>query len=124
MYLLIILQRQQVYSVVKVELSLKGSPPICLSLYVVPVICKPLVRQPISACANENQHLATLDLADYSDGSLCLEVDLLIGSDFYWGLVTGGVRRGSKGPLAMHTFCQVRHPQEGELGHHTHPQSR
>ena len=75
---------------------------MCLSLYVVPVICEPLVSQPISACANEYQHLAALDLADYSDRSSCLEVDL-IGSDFYWELVTGGVRRGSKGPIAIHT---------------------
>ena len=59
-----------------------------LSLYVVPMICEPLVSQPIAACAKENQHLASLDLADYSESDQSLEVDILIGSDYYWDLVS------------------------------------
>ena len=51
----------------------------------------------------ESQHLATLDLADYADGDTSLEVDMLIGSDYYWHLVTGGVSRGTHGPVAVHT---------------------
>ncbi len=38
--------------------------------------------------------------ADYSDGRSSLEVDVLIGSDYYWDLVTGSVCR-SEG--AIHT---------------------
>ena len=74
-----------------------------LSLYVVPMICEPLVSQPISTCVKENEHLASLDLADYSEGDQILRVDILVGSDYYWDLVTGGVCRGSGGPTAIHT---------------------
>jgi len=54
-------------------------------------------------CVSESQHLAKLDLADSSDGESSWEVDMLVGSDFYWDLVTGGVSRGSQGPVAIHT---------------------
>lgn len=32
-----------------------------------------------------------------------MEVNLLIGSDYYWQLVTGEIRRGEDGPVALHT---------------------
>ena len=44
-----------------------------------------------------------LDLADPSDGSSSLEVDLLIGSDQYRDLETGETRRGQSGPVAINT---------------------
>lgn len=81
----------------------KGYPHMQLSLYVVPMICEPLASQPIAACAKGNQHLASLELADYSESDQSLEVDILVGSDYYWDLVTGGVSRGSSGPTAIHT---------------------
>ena len=77
-------------------------PTLVLSLYVVPTICQPLVSQPIATCAAEAQHLASLNLADYTDGER-LDVDMLVGSDFYWDLVMGGVSRGAQGPIAIHT---------------------
>ena len=48
-------------------------------------------------------HLSVLDLADSSDGQSRLEVDVLIGSDQYWQLTSGQIRRGSSGPIAIHT---------------------
>ena len=48
-------------------------------------------------------HLSGIDLADYSDGHESLEVDILIGSDQYWDLVTGETRRGNYGPVAICT---------------------
>ena len=93
----------QTYPVVEVCMKLKGFSPLCLSLYVTPMICEPLVSQPIASCLTDSQHLASLDLADYSSGEASLEVDMLIGSDFYWDLVTGGVSRGIRGPVAIHT---------------------
>jgi hypothetical protein len=68
------------------------------------MICEPLAGQPISGCVEENQHLARLNLADFSDGSSSLEVDILIGSDYYWSLVTGEVCRGNSGPIAIQTW--------------------
>ncbi len=96
-------ERDQVCPIIKVGMMTKGDSPMHLSLYVVPMICEPLVSQPIAMCMKESQHSSMLDLADYSDGESCLEVDVLIGSDIYWDLVTGGVHRGSKGPVAIHT---------------------
>lgn len=49
------------------------------------------------------QHLSDLDLADFSYGDEDLEVDILIGSDHYWKLVTGEVVRGPCGPAAIQT---------------------
>ena len=67
------------------------------------MICEPLASQPISACIEGNPHLSGLDLADFSDGTSSLDVDILIGSDYYWNLVTGEVCRGNSGPVAIHT---------------------
>ena len=92
----------KVCPVVNVGMYLKGYPSIFLSLYVVSTICEPLVEQPITACASQYPHLRGLQLAD-SNVDSNLPVDLLIGSDYYWQLVTGSVCRGEKGPIALHT---------------------
>lgn len=47
-------------------------------------------------------HLTPLDLADVSEEET-LEVDMLIGSDFYWEFVTGEIIRGPSGPVAVKT---------------------
>ena len=62
---------------------------------VVPFIYEPLSSQPIMEC-QDYEHLANLDLADSVNASDYLEVDLLVGSDHYWSLVTGRVRRGKQ----------------------------
>ena len=66
------------------------------------IICEPLTEQPLALCVNSYEHLSDLHLADHSDGSP-IEVDLLIGSDYYWQLTTGEVRRGNDGPVAVGT---------------------
>ena len=49
------------------------------------------------------QHLSGLDLADHYSESEILEIDLLIGSDVYWDVVTGEIVRGAHGPMAINT---------------------
>ena len=93
----------KVCAVVKIGMELKGYPHFFPSLFVVPMICEPLIGQPISECIKGNRHLATLELADFADGNSALTVDILIGSDYYWELVTGGVCRGDNGPTGIHT---------------------
>ena len=44
-----------------------------------------------------------------------MPIDMLIGSDYYWELVTESICRGASGPMAIHTqswvgYCQVHHP--------------
>ena len=96
-------EQTRVCVTVNVGLCLKGYPPVLLSLYVVPTICDPLASQPIAICIEKTHSLKGLDFADYSDGKSSSHVDILIGSDYYWELVTGSVCRSEKGPTAVHT---------------------
>lgn len=59
------------------------------------------MSQPLSVCASEYPHLKALQLADDSDGSSGPEVNMLVGSDFYWKL--GRAIRGTHGPVANQT---------------------
>lgn len=47
------------------------------------------------------EHLSGLELADSGDATAILEIDLLIGSDHYWKLVTSRVVKGTGGPTAI-----------------------
>ena len=96
-------EQAKVCTIVNVGMCLKGYPPMSLSLYVVPTICGPLVGQHITTCFENTRQFMGLDFADYSDGRSSLEVDVLIGSDYYWDLVTGSVCRSEGGPTAIHT---------------------
>ena len=96
-------ERTQVCPIVFVGIGLKGYPNAFLSLHVVPTICEPISSQPITASAESHAHLLKLDLADSADGASCLPVDILVGCDYYWELVTGGICRGEQGPTAIHT---------------------
>ena len=44
-----------------------------------------------------------MKLADTTDGEDQLEIDILIGADFYWDFVLGDVIRGDSGPVALKT---------------------
>ena len=72
-------------------------------LYTIPVICRPIACQPISFCQHRYDHLKGIELADPTDGRTSLEVDVLIGSDLYWSLTSGEVRKGRVGPVAIKT---------------------
>ena len=47
-------------------------------------------------------HISQLDLADTSQDET-MEVDMLIGSDYYWEFMTGEMVRGRDGPVAVNT---------------------
>lgn len=72
-----------------------------LSVYVVPTICEPLVGH--STCVRQYPHLLGLELADIHGTESRMPIDMLIGSDYYWELVTGSICRGVNGPIAIHT---------------------
>ena len=97
-------EQTRVCPIVSVGFCLKEYPnTVSLSLHVVPTICEPLSCQPITASVEAIGHLMGLDLADSTDGSSHLPVDILVGSDYYWDLVTRSVCRSEKGPTAIHT---------------------
>lgn len=50
-----------------------------------------------------HDHLSSLDLADPSRDKNPLEIDALIGSDYYWDLAAGKILRGNDRPITIHT---------------------
>ena len=74
-----------------------------VALLTSPSICEPLTDQPLSLCMDSYKHVTNLELADNSEDGSSIEVDILIGSDYYWQLTTGEVRRGNDGPVAVGT---------------------
>ena len=74
-----------------------------MRLLTTPIICEPLSAQPVTLCANVYKHISDLQLADSADGATRIEVDLLIGADYYWKLATGKISRGDDGPVAVET---------------------
>jgi len=66
-------------------------------------LCEPLSYQPVAYMTQCYDHLANLDLADSSKVGEELQIDVLIGSDHYWQLVTGQIIQGDSGPTAIHT---------------------
>ena len=73
-----------------------------LELFVVPHICDPLTTQTVSASSKTCSHFIQLNLANLSQEET-MEVDTLIGLDFYWEFVTGEIIRGQCGPVAIKT---------------------
>jgi hypothetical protein len=55
------------------------------------------------AIVESYSHLQHLQLADDGDLVSVPEIDILVGADFYWHIVTGNVVRGESGPVAMET---------------------
>ena len=88
---------------VKVGLRLRNGQSKHLTLFSVPTICEPLTQHIVNDFRDVYPHLKGLDFADATDSACELHVDILIGSDSYWELVTGRVRRGTDGPVALET---------------------
>ena len=97
------LKEPREYGVIQVGLRLKNSETQELPLITVPSICEPLTAQSISSCLETFKHLERLDLADHSNGQESLQVDVLIGADYYWRLVTGRTERCEGGLVAVET---------------------
>lgn len=77
------------YGVVQFGLKLKDGGNKELQLITAPSIYEPLTTQPISLCLEKFEHLKQIDLSDHSNGQDSLQIDVLIGADYYWDLVTG-----------------------------------
>ena len=83
--------------------SQHGQTEISLSAYVVPMICETLQHQFTAQARQGYDHLRGLNLADCSTEIDNSEVDVLIGCDQYWDLVTGEVRKEENGLTAVNT---------------------
>ena len=96
-------ENRRTCDIVELGIVTKNGEPLTLSAVVVPHICDPVRMQPISSFKNAYEHLSGLELADLGSVTGELEIDVLIGSDHYWRLVTGRVSRGVSGPTALET---------------------
>jgi len=92
--------RTQTVDVITASIHIKTGYPINILFSTLPLICEPLSCQPVVYTKQQYSHLSGLDLADLSCVGDELKIDVLIGSDHYWQLVTGKVVRG---PTAIHT---------------------
>jgi len=66
--------------------------------YTSPVICSSLPAV-VNAC--EYEHLDGLELADGDSLDSKKSIDVLVGSDYYWSIVTGDTVAGDGGPVAL-----------------------
>ena len=62
------------------------------------MICEPLTGQRINECIELNPQLVGLELADLAEQGSRLEVDILVGADYSWRLVTGGGLEAGRWP--------------------------
>ena len=84
--------------------GLDGQTSTYLTAHVVPSICAPINGQVVDYASNNYKHLKGLRLADSTTGLEGVEIDLLVGCDFYWNFMTSIVRRGKPGsPVATYT---------------------
>jgi len=89
------------YDVVRLTLQKPGhSERLEITARTLPVICSNL---PALVEPSKYAHLQTLDLADNSANHQG-GIDVLVGSDYYWQIVTGDVVSGESGPVAVNSI--------------------
>ena len=87
------------WDVVKLSLQRPGhTSTIEITACTSPVICSSL---PALVDVTKYEHLADLELADECTGQWTDCIDVLIGSNYYWSVVTGEVLNSDSGPVAM-----------------------
>jgi len=94
---------KQLCEVVSIRMILKDGGMLKLPLLLVSLICEPLSCQPITYARENLDYISDLDLADHCYGDQHLDIDILIGCDHYWKLVTGQIIRKGNGPVAVST---------------------
>ena len=85
-----------------VQLSLQK--PSCNEIVVISALSSPVICSPLPSAVDSQwySHLKGLLLADSGIDSQ-EAIDILIGSNFYWNIVTGEVHRGENGPVAVNS---------------------
>ena len=94
--------KKQNCNVVNLQLQkTEYNDPLTISALTFPVICWPLAL-PLNV-STSYAHLDGLELADEPCTS-ARSIDLLIGSDYHWNFVTGEMKRGVEGPIAINSW--------------------
>ena len=93
-------ERVQICDIVDLIITSRNGENLQFSFLSVPFICEPLMTQPLSHVVESFPHLRELDLADTGGEA---DINVLVGVDIYWELVTGRVVHGQSGPTAIET---------------------
>ena len=67
-------------------------------------IYSPLSGQFIESAKNQYTHLNSFQLSDCNVSNSDSQIDVLIGAGHYWDFMTGELKRGSKGSVAITTI--------------------
>ena len=89
------------YNVVEVSLVLNDGSLLTVRAVCMPFICAPVQEQFPLKAIQQYDHLQGLALADDCAGGA--DIDMLLGADVYWQIVTGDIVRGPLGPVAVAT---------------------
>ena len=90
--------------IVQIALQCQDQLRVFVNAYEVELICGPIAGQTIEIAQQSYPHLQGLPFADCSYGEEELEVDIMIGADYYWSIVQNHVVRGEPhGPVAVRT---------------------
>ena len=92
--------RKQNCDLVELNLEDKDHAKVTIKALSFPVICSSL---PSRINVEEFSHLDGLELADDIEHDGNEEIDVLIGSDYYWTIVTGEMKKGESGPVAVNS---------------------
>ena len=89
---------------VELEVASLYGKPVSIEAIVVPVVCGPLPRQRPKSAKLNYPHLQNLFMADFTDDPK-MDVDILVGGDFYWSFMTGRIIKGPdpRSPTALET---------------------
>ena len=94
-------ERSQSCDVIHLGVQTIEDSSLVLKLLSVPLICSQVSAMPLESCQRNYEHLKSLELVNSSEAG---EPDILIGSDYYWSIVTGEiVRGGDREPVAVRT---------------------
>ena len=78
--------------------------PVDTELIVVSNISSPIYNQTVEVAKFTHDHLRDLPLADFNNnGGNNLNIDILIGWEFYWSFVSGYIQKVRTGPIALET---------------------
>ena len=90
---------------VQVSITASDGLELYVNAFSVPyIICSPISNQAVELATKNYPHLSGLDLADDSSSLKDVDIDILIGADFYWNFVSNESRRGEgPGPVALLT---------------------
>ena len=86
----------EIFACILLALKCQDQLKVFVNAYEVELICGPIANQTIEIAQQNYPHLQGLPLADYSRGDGDLEVDIMIGADYYWSIVQNHVVRGSR----------------------------